>query len=295
MCSFMWGEFFCINRLGKLELRKYGVTPVMEIDNRHRLSSSFSDFITRYTAVSSTNMKTQTAEYYALDPDDGLTMNLGVNPLMQFGLKETRETLCRNILNDISVVEYVPFDSDTIGNLSLDLGDVLKFVGGQADDSKFSAITFMNCKIGGKQSLKGVGKNPKLAQAKSKNDKNISDLLNQIEAGKIGIHTFTNASAFAVMETETKIISIEFATSEDNYAQEVETITEENMVTEAVNNILGLNPMGAYFSETEYDSGGVWTGNLMYSITFKNSSVWIKKVELIMKKKNRVIHKCSNL
>lgn len=133
MCSFMWGGFFCINRLGKLELRKYGVTPVMEIDNRHRLSSSFSDFITRYTAVSSTNMKTQTAEYYALNPDDGLTMNLGVNP------------------------------------------------------------------------------------------------------------------------------------------------------------------MGAYFSETEYDSGGVWTGNLMYSITFKNSSVWIKKVELIMKKKNRVIHKCSNL
>lgn len=111
------------------------------------------------------------------------------------------------------------------------------------------------------------------------------------------------------------------------------------MVTEAVNNILGLNPMGAYFSETEYDSGGVWTGNLlpicpnmiggillfskaldngykfvweftpsqgngtiaavamdfegnlMYSITFKNSSVWIKKVELVMKKKNRVIHK----
>lgn len=213
------GRFFCINRSGKLELRKYGVMPVMEIGNRHRFSSSFSDFITRYTAVSSTNMKTQIAEYYALDPDDGLTMNLGVNPLLQFGLKETRETLCRNILNDISVVDYVPFDSDTIGNPALDLGDVLRFGGGQANESKLSAITSMNCKIGGKHSLKGVGKNPKLAQAKSKNDKNISGLLNQIEAGKIGIHTFTNASAFTVMETDTKIISIEFATSEDNHEQ----------------------------------------------------------------------------
>ena len=213
------GGFFCINREGKLELRKYGITPVMTVQQKHRFSSSFSDFITRYTAVSSTNMKTQTSEYYALDPDDGLTMNLGVNPLLQFGLEETRKQLCTNILNDIAVVDYVPFDSDTIGNPALDLGDVIQFTGGQADENKISAITSMQCKIGGKHTLKGVGKNPRLAQAKSKNDKNISGLLNQIEAGKIGIHTFTNASAFTVGDTNTKIISIEFATSEDNHAQ----------------------------------------------------------------------------
>lgn len=84
------GGFFIINREGKLELRKYGKDPVMKVEQRHRFSSSFSDFITRYTAVSSTNKQTQIAEYYALDPDNGLTMNLGVNPLLQFGLKETR-------------------------------------------------------------------------------------------------------------------------------------------------------------------------------------------------------------
>ena len=213
------GGFFCINREGKLELRKYGNEPVMTVQSKHRFTSSFSDFITIYTAVSSTNMKTQTAEYYALDPDDVLTMNLGVNPLLQFGVDETREQLCTNILNDLTVINYVPFDSDTIGNPALDLGDVLRFTGGQADEDQISAITSMNCKIGGKQSLKGVGKNPRLAQAKSKNDKNISGLLNQIEAGKIGIHTFTNASAYTVAETDVKIISIEFATSEENHAQ----------------------------------------------------------------------------
>ena len=213
------GGFFVINRAGELEFRKYGITPVMTVLQRHRFSSSFSDFITRYTAVSSTNLRTQIAEYYALDPDDGLTMNLGVNPLLQFGLEETRQQLCTNILNDISVVNYVPFDSDTIGNPALDLGDVLQFTGGQADSNKVSAITSFNCKIGGKMTLKGVGKNPRLAQAKSKNDKNISGLLNQIEAGRIGIHTFTNASAFTVTDTDTKIISIQFATSEDNHAQ----------------------------------------------------------------------------
>lgn len=49
----------------------------------------------------------------------------------------------------------------------------------------------------------------------------------------------------------------------DVNTQEVETIIEENMVTDAVNNILGINPMGAYFSETEYDTGVVWVGNLL--------------------------------
>ena len=217
------GGFFCINREGKLELRKYGNEPVMELDTKHRFTSSFSDFITRYMAVSSTNMKTETAEYYHLDPDDGLTMNLGVNPLLQFGLKETREQLCTNILNDLAVVDYVPFDSDTIGNPALDLGDVIRFKGGQADENRISAITSMQCKIGGKQTLKGVGKNPRLAHAKSKNDKNISGLLNQIidnkEAGKIGIHTFTNASSFTVGESDVKIISIEFAPNEAVMAQ----------------------------------------------------------------------------
>ena len=213
------GGFFCVNREGKLEFRQYGETPVMEILQKHRFSSSFSDFVTRYTAVSSTNLRTQTSEYYALETDDGLTMNLGVNPLLQFGLEETRAELRGNILTALSAVNYVPFDSDTIGNPALDLGDVLTFSGGQADAQQITCVTSFTVKIGGRQSLKCVGKNPRLSQAKSKNDKNISGLVNQIEAGKIGIHTFTNASEYTIGETDVRIISIEFASKEENHAQ----------------------------------------------------------------------------
>ena len=144
---------------------------------------------------------------------------MGVNPLLQFGLEETRRQLCGNILADLSVVNYVPFDSSTIGNPALDLGDVLTFSGGQADGEQVTCITSFQCRIGGRQSLKCVGKNPRLAQAKSKNDKNISGLLNQIEAGKVGIHTFTNASAYTVAEDNVRIISIEFAAKEETHVQ----------------------------------------------------------------------------
>lgn len=213
------GGFFVMNREGKLEVRKYGSEPVMEITGEQRFHSSFSDFITRYTAVSSTNLRTQKAEYYGLEVDDGLTMNLDSNPFLQFGLEETRKQLCENILTDISVINYVPFDSETIGNPALDLGDILRFSGGQADAEQITCITSCQCKIGGKQTLKCVGKNPRLSQAKSKNDKNIAGLLNQIEYGKIGFFSFTNAKDFALSETEVKVISIDFVTGEVTQAE----------------------------------------------------------------------------
>lgn len=50
----------------------------------------------------------------------------------------------------------------------------------------------------------------------------------------------------------------------DVNTSEVEVITEENMVTNAVNNILGLNPMGIFYAATEeYDASVLWNGNLL--------------------------------
>lgn len=232
------GCFAVIDRYGKLSLTSYGSTPVMAIDIRHRFSSSFSDFVTRYTAVSSTNKKTETAEYYAKDPDDGLTMNLGVNPLLQFGLEETRKRIINTILDVVSTVEYVPFDSETIGNPALDLGDVLRFTGGHADETKQSAITSIYTKINGKQTVKCVGKNPRLAAAKSKNDKNISGLISSIGETKLSIYTFTNALALDAGEEKLSIINMEFASGDETNAEfhaqaimEVESNPDTRMLT----------------------------------------------------------------
>lgn len=207
-----------INRKGELELIPYGNTPVVEVESKHRFESSYSDFVTRYTAVSSTNMMTEEAEYYALDPDDALTMNLGVNPLLQFGLKTTRARIITNILNAIAVVNYVPFDSSTIGNPALDPMDVITFSGGHADETQISCITSVTYNINGKHKLKCVGKSPRLASAKSKNDKNIAGLLNQIEANKIVVYNFVNASAFTIGSSNTEVMSITFTSKEETTA-----------------------------------------------------------------------------
>ena len=213
------GCFSTIDRDGKLRLIPYGIADNKTVDSRHRFSSTFSDFVTRYTAVSSTNKKTDIAEYYSVKPDDGLTMNLGVNPLLQFGLEEKRKRIINNILSAITVVNYVPFDSDTIGDPALDLGDVIKFTGGHADETKRSAITSIETRINGKQTIKCVGKNPRLASAKSKNDKNIAGLESSMNENKLSIYTYVNALKIGVGSEKTSIINIEFASGDETNAE----------------------------------------------------------------------------
>ena len=239
------GRVCQINREGKLELKAYGAEPVVTMAAKHRFSSSYSDFVTRYTAVYSTNEVDAISEYYCLDPDDGLTMNLGVNPLLQYGLVNTREVVITNILNAISVINYVPFDSDTIGNPALEPMDVVKFTGGHADDDSISCITSVTYKINGKQTLKGVGKNPLLSSAKSKADKNIIGLLNQVETGKFVICAYENASELIVGTEPIRIIDVTFAAIESTSAlfignincvvsAEEETVTKEYTVSHEV-------------------------------------------------------------
>lgn len=212
------GCFCQIDRYGKLVLKKYGNTSVWNVPQKERFDSSYSDFVTRYTAISSTNQISQTAEYIAMEKDDALTMNLGINPLMQFGLKSVRERMLREILTALQKVNYVPFDSNTIGNPAMEVGDILKFSGGHADETKISCITSIECKIYGKMTLKCVGKNPRLASAKSKNDKNITGLINSVESGRTIIYNFVNVAPFEIGQSLTNVMDIDFTATEDTTA-----------------------------------------------------------------------------
>ena len=51
---------------------------------------------------------------------------------------------------------------------------------------------------------------------------------------------------------------------DDATGEVVERVQEENMVTNAVNHILGLNPMGIFYSVAgEYDTHLLWNDNML--------------------------------
>lgn len=210
------GAFAGVSRDGKLVLKKYAESISTEIKTSERFSSSISDFKTRYTAINSTNAKTKIAEYYSLENDDGLTMNLGINPLMQLGLPEKRKRMCEALLTEICKIHHTPFDMVTIGDPSLDVGDRIAI---SYEEEKIEGlITDIEYKINSKHRILGVGKNPYLSKAKSKNDKNIVGLLNQIESEKLVVHAYSNYSAFNLSTTDTPIIRIEFASNKETEA-----------------------------------------------------------------------------
>ena len=242
-----------INREGKLELIPYGNTAIRTIEAKHRYDSSYSDFVTRYTAISSTNKITEESEYYALEKDDALTMNLGVNPLLQFGLKTTRARILNAILLAVSKVEYVPFDSNTIGNPALDPMDCLVFSGGHADETKISCITSITYKINGKHNLKCVGKNPKLAEAKSKNDKNISGLLNQVEENKTVVYDFVNVSPYEIYDSFVEVLNITFVSKESTSAMFLAEVLVDISAYEITEKISGVAACDEEETEKDVD------------------------------------------
>ncbi|MCF0115184.1 MAG: hypothetical protein HUJ56_07515, partial [Erysipelotrichaceae bacterium] len=213
--------FATIGRDGKLYLKAYGTTPVDVIDDAHRFAGgSFSDFSTYYTGLSIVNLITGTTSYYGLPEDDGLTMNLGTNPFLQYGIAEELDIMRRDILNAIAVINYVPFSINMIGDPAYDLGDILLFTDGIAGDEALTCINKFVFNYHRNYEVKGVGKDPALATAKSKTDKNIEGLINTIEDDSMHFTIFRNATKVQIADGDTKsIMKVKFVTIKTAHVQ----------------------------------------------------------------------------
>lgn len=228
-CAQTTGTFATIDREGRLVLRAYTATPVDTIDDYHRFTGAkFSDFETRYTGMSFVNIERQTTTYYGLETDDGLTYNCGQNPLLQYGLDEVLAEQRTAVLEAIAVIDYVPMEVSMIGSPAYDLGDVLVFENGAADGEKLSCVTKYDWTYGGSYTVTGVGQNPALASARSKVDKDISGLLQQVteDRSTFYIYSFLNSQEFEIQE-ETIVSDIHFATVDDTRIDFVFTSAHE--------------------------------------------------------------------
>ena len=218
-CAQTTATFATVDREGKLILKSYGTEPVDRIDDLHRfVGAKFSDFSTRYTGLSIVNIAEQTTVYYGLSPDDGLTYNLGQNPLLQYGVDEYLEAQRRNILNALAVINYVPMEVSMLGSPAYDLGDVLVFENGIADGDKISCITKYDWTYGGDYTVTGVGQNPALASARSKVDKNIAGLLSQTSQDVMHYYDYINAEPYHITDGKKgRIIDFKYVTTKQTH------------------------------------------------------------------------------
>lgn len=79
--------------------------------------------------------------------------------------------------------------------------------------------------------------------------------MNQVDAGKIGVHTFANASAYTLADTDTKIISIEFATIEENHAQFFGQVVVDAAALKAERTASAKGTISIPYTETDAETG----------------------------------------
>lgn len=207
-------------RDGKIYVRTYGQDVVDEIDEAHRFSGcEFSDFSTRYTGLSVVNIAGKTTSYYSIDPDDGLTYNVGSDPFLQYGIDEKKDSQRQNILQALSKIDYVPFKAEMIGNPAYDLMDVFRFTDGLGDKSKLFCMTKFTFNYNRSFTAEGVGQDPALSNARSKTDKNLQGLMSSNENQEyIRYYDYRNASAYDISDkAKATIISIRYITVKNTH------------------------------------------------------------------------------
>lgn len=146
---------------GKLYLKQYGMEPVRTITESWRFDYKPQDYEAYYTALEAYFAVSEEFETVALS-FNGLTYELGTNPLIQFNADEVRKAVLANILSKLAEAIYTPFEASVPCDPSLMVGDVLNFTGNHAVDGKLSVITKQVIGINKKMTLSCAGSDPKL-------------------------------------------------------------------------------------------------------------------------------------
>lgn len=240
------GAVATIGRDGKLYLRQYSMTAAATIDETHRFTGcSFSDFVTYYTGMSVVDIALRQTEYKSEVVDDGLTYNLGSNPLVQGHYEYVQE-----IIDDFSNVALTPFNAQMLGGAIYDLCDCLTFSGGIAAGATCGVMGY-TWKYNGAYSVKGFGANPALATAKSKTQKELEALYNTVGQDINEMSVVQNSTAVTIAEnTETSILKYNFEVTQEENTTMVDVsvvMTSSASETEA-NDVYTLSDIVAHLS-----------------------------------------------
>lgn len=213
-------SFVTINRDGELELRMYKSTNNYddEIDADARADSYvFNNYVTRYTGISVVDQKRQQTKYYAEEVDDGLTYNLGTNPFMQGITEARRQAVCMAILDVMQNIAYTPFSIDCLPSFVYDLGDVINF-DIESQNPRYGCIMLWDYRYNASVNFQGLGSDPALATAKSKTDKNLSGIMNQVESTKEYMYSFSNGEDVTTGATWQTVLKQRFGTVSATWA-----------------------------------------------------------------------------
>ena len=187
------GGFAAADRAGRLVLRTFAEKPCAALTAAARSEAAVSDFACHYAALS---IETDDGSFAAgRSQDTGLTMRISNMTLAEKGLPATRQQITDNLFAALQRLDYVPATVTMPGDPAFEPGDR------------------------GRQTLKGVGRNPYLGgTTDGATEKALRRLQNSAESKRIVYYSFTNPAELAVQTVETPAVAIAFTAVEETSA-----------------------------------------------------------------------------
>lgn len=209
------GGFAYAERDGSWKLKTFSSNPVLTIPRDRRIrGSKFSDFVSAFDTISFVDIQTETLRVYG--DRLKLTMNLGMNPFLQYGTVGAISRRAENILNAVKNINYTPYDvSGLPGFIALDLADVISFTDDYSESTSLGAVMNLLWTYNKTVRIQCFGENPNLRNAQSKNDKDISGLINNSTKNEITYFNFANIGELTILpEEEVSIAELRFTSSQ---------------------------------------------------------------------------------
>ena len=182
-----------------------------------RSDKPFLDEVGKYYAALS--IETDDGSFAAgRSQDTGLTMRISNMTLAEKGLPATRQQITENLFAALQRLDYVPATVTMPGDPAFEPGDrvALPMEDGTAPEM---LVTHFVWRYRGRQTLKGVGRNPYLGgTTDGATEKALRRLQNSAESKGIVYYSFTNPAELAVQTVETPAVAIAFTAVEETSA-----------------------------------------------------------------------------
>ena len=207
-------SYATIDRSGQLVLRRLPDFDALTdtVSEKMRYSTSFSDYTSYYTDLAVTNMDDSTTTIYSNTNIGGLTLDIGENPFLQYGVSETVKEMRQAIIDALTGFRAVPFKVSCLPNPAYDLGDRIKFTGGIGQNSQGVIMSLiMKSTV---TTIEGYGENPAAAGAQSSIQKQVAASAKNQKGESLSYYSYINTSAVSLGTTSKRLYKIAFATAD---------------------------------------------------------------------------------
>lgn len=210
------GSYAYIGSDGKLYVKPYSMTAVRDISPSWRFEYKPQDYEAFYTSIEAFFEVSGETESISVG-SNGLTYELGSNPLIQFNADSVRKSVLTNIITALSNVSYTPFTAKVPCDPALTVGDVLNFTGNHAVDGKLSAITKQVITINGGMELSCAGSNPNLNVLTEK-EKAIQTASKNSNKDGMYYYDYANSDVIHIADGETvQVILFNYTTNKETH------------------------------------------------------------------------------